>query len=142
MKKTKKALRRAAAGVALLSAAIPLSTGTANASGGFNVMIGSATADIYGCELTGESCEVSVGNLTDWATPVTVSVDGTLLGTITLPGSCCPGFTGVIWTPEKAGKHTLTAQQGIQTATLTVNIVDYNSLQGILKRYLGINTGS
>ncbi|GAB2533688.1 hypothetical protein [Nocardia heshunensis] len=132
-----KVVRPAATAAAALAAVVPLATGTATAAASFTVQTSSATADVYGCELAGESCRVSVGNLTDWSTPIAVAVDGASLGTITLPGSCCGGFSGVIWTPQKAGNYTLTATQGAQTASLAVNIVDPNSLQGILKRYVG-----
>ncbi|MGW4246960.1 hypothetical protein [Nocardia sp. NPDC004722] len=127
--------RRTALGAALLTAVVPLSFGTAHATADFTIIAMSASYDAYGCELTTESCRVMIGYHTDHTDPVTFAVDGTTLGTVADNGE-------VIWTPQQAGKHTLTAQQGTQTATLTVNLIGYNSVQGVLKRYFGIDTGS
>ncbi|MEC3918890.1 hypothetical protein [Nocardia sp. CDC160] len=134
--------RRAAIGTAVLAAAIPLSSGSADAeAAGFAITAMSASADIYGCELTTESCRIDVVKLTDLTTPISIQANGTILGTVTPLGTCCSS-TELIWTPQQAGRYTLYATQGKQTATLDVNIIDYNSTAGVLKRYFGINTGS
>ncbi|MFE3986723.1 hypothetical protein ACFYUD_27795 [Nocardia tengchongensis] len=135
-----KTIARAAFGAALLTAAIPLSTGTAAAQ---NIQIDLMYMDPgrYSCELSTETCWISVVYLTDLTTPVTISVDGTVIGTPT-PGTGCWCTPETAWIPPKGGRYTLTATQGSQKATKTVTIGDYNGLQGIVQRYLGIDTGS
>ncbi len=132
----RKSLRRAAIATTLLSAAIPLTSGTAEATVDFVVTTHSSTPDGYGCALTTESCTILVSRLTAFTSPVTVTVDGTPLGTFTPADGCCDRYQ-FIWTPQKPGTYTVTAQVGTQTAATTVTVVDYNSLQGILRRYVG-----
>lgn len=134
-------LRRAALGAAALTAAISLSTGTAGAAQDIKIDLSPGSPDIYSCELSTETCLISVVFLTDLTTPVTISVDGTVIATPT-PSTNCSCTPETTWVPPKGGRYTLTAKQGTQTASLTVNIADYNGLQGIVQRYLGINTGS
>ncbi|MGW4534691.1 hypothetical protein ACWEOI_27460 [Nocardia sp. NPDC004340] len=131
---------RAALGAALLTAAIPLSTGTAAAQD-FQIDLMQMDPGRYSCELSTETCWISVVLLTDLTTPVTISVDGTVIATPT-PSTNCWCTNETAWIPSKGGRYTLTAKQGDRTATRTVTIGDYNGVQGILERYLGINTGS
>ncbi|MGW2665099.1 hypothetical protein ACWCW7_29445 [Nocardia tengchongensis] len=136
MSTTRKTARRAAIATALLGAAIPLTGGTANAVEDLAIIPMSATPDQHGCELTNVSCRVLVSNLSVFTTPVTVTVNGAVLGTATPADGCCDRYE-FMWNPQKAGTYTLTAQAGAQSKSATVTIYDYNSLQGILKRYVG-----
>lgn len=127
-------IRGAVIGTALLAAALPLSAGTADAIADLELHTTSVTVDNYSCEMVGVSCRVWASSQSDWTTPVTISADGTVLGT-SAPGSCC-STDWYVWTPTTTGHHVLTARQGTRTATLGVDILDPNSLQGILHRLL------
>ncbi|WP_157573771.1 hypothetical protein [Nocardia jejuensis] len=124
-------------GAGVLSAALALAAGAAHAESiPISLSLSSAGPDQYGCVFTGLSCSISVGNVTDYTTPIAISVNGAPLGTVLPTGQCCDSYN-LVWTPQKAGKYTVTAKQGTQTDEKTVQIVDENSLQGIIKRYIG-----
>ncbi|MGV9408781.1 hypothetical protein ACWDOP_02610 [Nocardia sp. NPDC003693] len=128
-------MRRTAFGTALLAAAIPLTSGAADAAS-FTLSVVSSGNSRYGCAFTGESCKISAGSLIDYATPITLTANGEALGTVLPTGGCCDSYN-LVWTPTRSGKYVIKAQQGEHTASTTVEIVDTQSLQGIIKRYIG-----
>ncbi|MEV6070516.1 hypothetical protein AB0L82_28560 [Nocardia sp. NPDC052001] len=128
---TSNSIRSAIIGTALLAAILPLSPGTAGAESDLSISVTNAGPGTFDCVYTGVTCEISP-RVTDYTTPITLSVDGTALGTIT-PTGCC-SIPWLLWTPKTAGHHMVSAQQGTRTATLGVDIIDPNSLAGILRR--------
>ncbi|MFF0612473.1 hypothetical protein ACFYUD_27785 [Nocardia tengchongensis] len=134
-------MRRAAIAAASLTAALPLAIGTAGAASDSSISLNSGSPDNLGCQVTTETCLLSTFALPDYTTPVTFSVDGTVLGTSPINPNChCP--YPVEWIPQKAGRYTVTTKQGTRNDTLTVTIVDYNSPQAFVKRYIGPYAGS
>ncbi|MGW4356006.1 hypothetical protein ACWELJ_28355 [Nocardia sp. NPDC004582] len=145
-------LRKAVLTAGLLTAAIPLSTWTADAALPVNqISLWNLSPDGMGCVLTTEECSVTVIGLTDVTTPVTISVGNTVLGTPPIhtytisDGGVMytPGETqSLSWFPLQAGTYTLTATQGTAKFTKTVTIQDYNSLPGLVKRITGMSSAS
>ncbi|MEC3957665.1 hypothetical protein VMT65_31845 [Nocardia sp. CDC153] len=133
---TKKTVRYAALGSALLAAAIPLSTGTATAaSGTVSIWVGPGDGAL-GCQATTLACSLTA-YVFDMTTPVTISVDGTTLATgtpVASSGTNEPGKLTTSWTPQTAGTHTVLAQQGGQSKSATVDIIGINSPEAIAKR--------
>ncbi|MGW4246959.1 hypothetical protein, partial [Nocardia sp. NPDC004722] len=78
------------------------------------------------------------GYVDDMSAPVTISVDGkaliTAMPTAQPGGVPVGGQVQVTWTPQTAGVHTVSAQQGSQSQTVSVQIVDTNSPQAWLMR--------
>lgn len=127
---TKKTVGRAAAGVAVLAAALPLSTGAAHAQNLMEMRLLQGGDNGFACVLSGSLCGMTV-DVSDTTTPVVFKVNGTV---VTAPyiWPCVPADTCVSWTPKTGGHYVLTAEQGILSQTLTVDIIDRNSPLGLL----------
>ncbi|MGW2665098.1 hypothetical protein ACWCW7_29440 [Nocardia tengchongensis] len=132
---TRRTVRRVAVGSAL-AAAIPLSAGVAAAATGpINVWVGGGP-DLLACQATAQTCGLTA-YVFDMSTPVTISVDGKTLATgapVPSPGTNTPGKLATVWTPQTAGQHTVTVQQGSQSQTVTVTIIDNNGPEATVKR--------
>ncbi|MEC3918889.1 hypothetical protein [Nocardia sp. CDC160] len=130
---TKKTVRYAAFGAALAAAAIPLSSGTAAAAGSIEIWVGPG-GGAYGCEVTTVACSLTA-YVDDMSTPVTISVDGKALATGSpITGPTSRGQFTTTWTPQVAGAHTVSAQQGSLNQTVSVRILDTNSPEMWIKR--------
>lgn len=128
---TIKGSRYAAAGTALVAAAIQLSTGTATAANTpITILVGGGPDDLA-CQASGLSCFVSVF-AQDRTTLITLSVNGKTL--VTGMPVTANGEFRTSWTPNAAGHYTLTAQQGAQTQSTTVDIIDNNGLEALSRR--------
>ncbi|WP_157514344.1 hypothetical protein [Nocardia concava] len=133
---TTKTGRYAAIGTALAAAAIPLSAGTATAASGPVTLWVGGGPDLLACKATTQTCQLTA-YVFDMSTPVTISVDGAALVTgapVTSPGTDAPGKLVTVWTPQTAGTHTVTAQQGGQSQSISVVIISNNSPEAMLKR--------
>ncbi|MTE17529.1 hypothetical protein [Nocardia aurantiaca] len=128
--------RYAAIGTALMAAAIPLSTGTATAaSGTANIWVGGGP-DLLACQATAQTCALTA-YVYDMSTAVTISVDGKALITglpVASSGTVEPGKLAAVWTPQTAGQHVVSVQQGSQGQSVTVQIIDNNSPEAYVKR--------
>lgn len=132
---TKKAGRYAAAGAALLAATLQLSTATAGASApAIDIWVGGGPDDLS-CQASGSACAV-YGYVEDMTTPVTLAVDGkTFASGLPTLNTARGQFQG-FWTPKAAGNYVLTAQQGALSQSVTVHIIDNNSLEALSQRIM------
>ncbi|MGW4534692.1 hypothetical protein ACWEOI_27465 [Nocardia sp. NPDC004340] len=133
---TKKAGRYAAVGAALAAAAVQLSTGTATAATGHvSLWVGGGT-DLLACRATAQQCQV-IGYAYDMTTPITLSVNGkTIASALPTPtsGTIEPGELKILWVPQTAGPNTITVQQGSDSQSVTIQIMDNNSLEAFAQR--------
>ncbi|MGW4248915.1 hypothetical protein [Nocardia sp. NPDC004722] len=153
---TTKTARYLAIGAVLAAVAIPFSTGTATADSGtdngpgkVNIWVGGGP-DILACEATAQTCNLTA-YVYDMSTPVTLRVDGKALATgvpVASSGTAEPGKFVTVWTPQTAGAHVISMQQGSQSTSITVQIMDNNGAEANIKRFeyflagLVCNTGS
>ncbi|GAB2533696.1 hypothetical protein [Nocardia heshunensis] len=146
---TTKTTRYVAIGSALAAAMIPLSIGTATAASGTdngpgqdNIWVGGGP-DLLACEATAQACDLTA-YVYDMSTPVTLSVDGKALATgapVASSGTIEPGKFMTVWTPQTAGSHVVSMQQGTQNQSITVRIIDNNGPEAVTKRFENFVTG-
>ncbi|MEV0466281.1 hypothetical protein AB0I30_33565 [Nocardia tengchongensis] len=132
----KKTGRYAAVGVAAAAAAVQLSAGTATAAtGSVSLWVGGGP-DLLSCKATAQKCQV-IAYVYDMSTPITITANGkTVISGLPVAsqGTVEPGQLATLWIPQTAGSTTITAQQGSQSQSFTIQIIDNNGPEAFAKR--------
>lgn len=143
--KIKRTGHYAAVAAALVAAALQASSGMASASTGAVRVWTSGGPDELSCKATALQCTLTAYVL-DSSAPVTISVNGTVIMTgqpAPDPYAAPAGKLTVTWTPQKVGVNTITAQQGAESDSIAIQIMDNNGLDAFLERnHIACKTGS